>query len=95
MLHNAACAALCSAASAAPWMRFDTPEGNRRTANSSGEPTRLAMRALSVGASSSATARRRSAMSCGSLASVGTRSPIAQAVSAAPGNPASAPMYWR
>src|SRR5690606_22659034 len=63
MLHSAACADLYSAASTAPWIRADTFSGSARTAYSRGAPTRLAMRAVIVGASSSSTARRSSARS--------------------------------
>jgi len=64
MLHNAAWADLNRAASTAPWMRRETESGNRLTANSSGEPIRLAILAVSVGDSSSSTARCRSRQSC-------------------------------
>jgi len=64
IVHRAACADLNSAASTAPWMRRDTDCGSFFTANSSGEPIRLAILAVSVGDSSSATARCRSAQSC-------------------------------
>ncbi|MNV24808.1 hypothetical protein D3C71_1158840 [compost metagenome] len=64
IVHNAAWADLNSAASTAPWMRRDTESGRRLTANSSGEPIRLAILAVSVGDSSRSTARCRSRQSC-------------------------------
>ncbi|KAG0739094.1 hypothetical protein G6F24_017439 [Rhizopus arrhizus] len=60
MLPSAACADLDSAACTAPWIRPETALGSAFTANSSGVPTRLAMRAVRVGASSRVTARCRS-----------------------------------